>query len=177
MSGERIEYVFNGRKVSLRLRETTQRIVVHHSASTFGDAGEIDNWHRNRPEPFLMVGYHFIVLNGYRRKTSRWDATADGLVELGRPVNTIGAHAADANLDSIGICVIGRGPWFSINQISALHALVRSLFDDYPHIGRADVYGHRQVGTTSTLCPGFEIERLRGILRVDPPTIEFRHRF
>ncbi len=46
-----------------------KRIIIHHSASDFGDAKLIDKWHKERG--WKGIGYHFVVLNGKRRSKDK----------------------------------------------------------------------------------------------------------
>jgi hypothetical protein len=66
---QKIEYIFN-----------------HHSASDWGDAAEIDKWHKEKG--WKGIGYHYVVLNGYisyqdlkNHQISQYDI---GKVEKGR---------------------------------------------------------------------------------------------
>ncbi len=157
-----VKFTFNGRVVDLIIREETNRLVVHHSASHYGDAREFDLWHRARD--FKMVGYHYIILNGYRNQHDTYNMKLDGVLETGRPIDVIGAHAKGANPDSIGICLVGKGPYFSVPQISTLVTLCADLSRVYG-LSSDNIKGHRNVGVTGTACPGFDTEYLRAIVR------------
>lgn len=125
-------------------------IVVHYSA-TYGDQNltvkDIDRMHRDRG--WKMVGYHFVI----RR---------DGMIENGRPENTIGAHVGGQNTGKIGICWLGglnraTGPDKGVDnrtaaQTDALIWLIRDLLKRYPD---AKVVGHRDLANTQ--CPGFDV--------------------
>ena len=74
-------------------RLTTNKIVIHHSASKVANAQLIHQWHIARG--WSGMGYHFLV-----RKEG-------GIVETGRPINTIGVHCTGQNNDSVGICFEG----------------------------------------------------------------------
>lgn len=70
-------------------------IVIHCSATKEGksyNAEDINKWHLARG--FKGIGYHFVI-------------KLDGTIELGRPLNKVGAHVANANTGTIGICYIG----------------------------------------------------------------------
>ena len=74
---------------------TMDTIVIHCSATKEGksyNAEDINKWHLARG--FKGIGYHFVVL-------------LDGTIEIGRPLNKVGAHVANANTGTIGICYIG----------------------------------------------------------------------
>ncbi len=122
----------------LQARKTTDLIVVHCSATRASqDIGraELDKMHRARG--FQCIGYHFVI----RR---------NGVVEIGRPQNTIGAHVAGHNSTSVGICMVGgvaedgktAEDNFTPAQFSMLTPLLRKLRDDY---GKVRICGHRDL--------------------------------
>ena len=117
-------------------RQTTDRIILHHSASSVASAEDIHRWHLNND--WEGAGYHFLV-----RK--------DGSVYRLRPEDKIGAHAYMNNYNSIGICFEGN---FEVEEMSDVQVqsgkeLVAYLKNKY-HINK--VQGHRDVNSTS--CPG-----------------------
>ena len=90
--------------------------IIHCSDSDYGDVDIIRAWHLARG--FRDVGYHFII----RR---------DGEIELGRPMNEIGAHCAGYNKESIGTCLIGVDN-FTKKQFKSLlkvHKLIENEFN------------------------------------------------
>jgi N-acetylmuramoyl-L-alanine amidase len=134
-----------------RERTSTNFIVIHSSAtppSAQISAATIDRWHRAKG--WLCIGYHKVI----RR---------DGVIEDGRPVGTIGAHAGpNYNAVSVAVCVVGgvaEGDVtkpeanFTAEQWTALEALVRQWKNDYPN---AAVGGHRDL--QSTECPSFDVK-------------------
>lgn len=82
-------------------------IVVHLSASHFGDARQIDAWHRQKG--WAGIGYHRVILNGVRTGGAAYSAALDGTVENGRADTVVGAHcqAGGMNVASLGVCCIG----------------------------------------------------------------------
>jgi hypothetical protein len=86
-------------------------ICCHVSASSFGDRALIDQWHKQRG--FAGIGYHRLVLNGFRSKYDAYASKLDGYVNLGRPDKEQGAHclAGGMNAISLGVCVIGNPGW------------------------------------------------------------------
>ena len=133
------------------------RIILHHSASDrHGTTAEkISQWHNGKPP------YHFVI-------------EGDGkLVVSKRRLPTAGAHAKGANMDSIGVCIVGdnRKPgryedrvvshfdlWIR-PQVDTGRMLIATALVLMPWLA---LYGHRHVGTTATFCPGdFTEERLR----------------
>lgn len=124
-------------------RQRTDLIVVHCSATRPGqDVGrqQIEEWHVSRG--FSSIGYHFVV----RR---------NGSIELGRPLEEIGAHVAGHNANSVGVCLVGglevdgREPatphalhLFTDQQLNAARDLIGVLRRVYP---KARVVGHRDL--------------------------------
>ena len=88
-SGESVAFAPSG----VPRRTETNRIVWHHSASSFGDAATIDRWHKERG--FACIGYHYVI-------------PKQGHFEHGRKCQLQGAHATGRNADSIGVCFIGH---------------------------------------------------------------------
>ena len=85
------------------------KIIVHCSDSdieSHNDISVVEDWHKERG--FKTVGYHYFIKN-------------DGSIQLGRPLEEIGAHCLNHNSDSIGICLAGRKN-FSWQQFFTLKA-------------------------------------------------------
>jgi N-acetyl-anhydromuramyl-L-alanine amidase AmpD len=110
---------------------------------------EIDSWHKNRADPFIGIGYHYLI---------HWD----GSIEQGRPAleNVQGAHAYGINSRSIGICLTGRYhqnntmPEAQFNSGVKLTAWI--LENKYPN---CTIIKHRDSNLYSgepsgTVCPG-----------------------
>ena len=129
------------------------RIVIHHTASgNDWDAARIDKEHRARG--WSGIGYHYVILQ-------------DGTVQAGRAIEKAGAHAKGANGDSIGVVLVGsfEAPNPEPAPMQWLSALDFVLALCKRHgIGLDQVYGHNEVGTTATLCPGFSPRAFRDAL-------------
>lgn len=91
-------------------------VVVHVSASRFGDAAQIRAWH-TQPKPrgngWTDIGYHRVILNGIRRAGQAFDRALDGRMERGRADTVMGAHcsAGGMNRVTLGLCLIGVPGW------------------------------------------------------------------
>lgn len=141
-------------------------IIVHCSDSPWGDAAIIDQWHRTE-RGFSGIGYHFVVLNGFRsyaqiKDGERWPQD-DGRVERGRKEHEVGAHCLGYNDHSIGICLIGRGD-YTERQLEAARELVRRLQAQYA-IQDECVLGHcetKQAGGKP--CPLLDMPAFRASL-------------
>lgn len=70
-------------------------VIIHCSATREGKeyhAADIDRWHKIRG--FRCIGYHYVI-------------ALDGTIEVGRPIDEVGAHVKGHNANSVGICYIG----------------------------------------------------------------------
>ncbi|MBN1845115.1 MAG: N-acetylmuramoyl-L-alanine amidase [Sedimentisphaerales bacterium] len=145
---------------SLEDRSRWRGIIVHHSATDSGNAAQFDQMHKNRRdnngEPWLGLGYHFVVNNGH--------GAADGKVEVGfrwrRQMQ--GAHCRPRsctdnywNEHTIGICLVGNFEHHapSAAQYESLVRLIRFLQQRY-NIPADKILGHGDVPGAQTACPG-----------------------
>jgi hypothetical protein len=125
------------------------KIIIHCSATKNGEdigAAEIRKWHLARG--FKDIGYHIII-------------RVTGEVELGRPLNVVGAHCEGANEGSIGICLIGTDQ-YTQKQFDVLRYQIDSLRQIYG-IKVWEIYAHRQFPSAikqGKTCPGISINRL-----------------
>lgn len=146
------------------------RVFIHCSDSPFGDADAIEEWHRSRfsqSPSGKHIGYHYVVLNGRRKKADEYSASDDGLVENGRPLDEPGAHVAGSNFDSIGVCLIGKDGLYTVAQLRAAAHLVRTLIEGH-RLSWSAIYGHYQAQTADgKTCPDFNIEHFRSLVRGD----------
>lgn len=126
-------YKING---NLSIRNSTERIILHHAAASQCSADDIDKWHKQKD--YSCIGYHFFI-----RK--------DGTIYRGRQENTIGAHAYQNNYNSIGICFEGdfEKEQMTDAQVEAGKKLVAYLKNKY---NISKVQKHSDVCSTS--CPG-----------------------
>lgn len=142
----------------------TDLIVFHCSATKpnqhIGRA-QIEEWHLAKG--WASIGYHFVI-------------TRAGDLELGRPLEDVGAHVQGFNGRSVGICMVGglddvgrelvNAPqMFTAAQWDTAHKLVAMLRKIWP---AARVTGHRDLSPDKNLdgrvertewlksCPGFD---------------------
>jgi len=137
------------------------QIVVHCSASNWGNAKVIDEWHKERG--WSGIGYHFVIGNGYPSYNSwrykKKQNNYDGLIEIGRPIDRMGAHAKGDNAHSIGVCLIGNKKF----NLKPLYVLLHTLCMAY-QIGPARVLGHYEVKSgieQGKTCPNFDMAPVR----------------
>lgn len=130
------------------MREITTAFVHCSYTPADMDIGkiEINQWHLQRG--WSGIGYHFVI----RR---------DGTLEIGRPIEKVGAHVKNHNSDSVGICMVGGKPDanFTMDQYKTLYSL-REMLDT--NLGRLDWKGHRDAGDTTKTCPNFDVKSLLG---------------
>ncbi|MDK9701391.1 MAG: N-acetylmuramoyl-L-alanine amidase [bacterium] len=135
-----------------------EKIVLHCSDSAFGDAATINQWHIERG--FKKIGYHYVILNGYRTSSNYRSRKMDcivGEVEIGRELSEIGAHVAGHNRNSIGICLIGNTVFSEAQLEAARRLIVDKLLQQFPG---AKLLGHHELDPKKT-CPNLEMIQLR----------------
>jgi len=149
-------------------------IVIHCSASAFGNTNIIRKWHTEPPRGWKDIGYHFIILNGNVDPDNNIDFyTLDGMIECGRQLNDdgfiddveLGAHALGYNASSVGICLIGDKA-FSPDQFNALQRLVKELMQKW-NLPKEAILGHCETDfgkAQGKTCPNFDMNWLRGKL-------------
>lgn len=140
-------------------KEDVEKIIVHCSASPFGDAETIDGWHKKRG--FDMIGYQFVILNGYRKKDD-YIPLDDGLLESGRPENMQGAHCKGENANSIGICLIGDHLFSTQQLLTTLPFLLGQLMERYD-LTKKNIYTHRTFNKGKT-CPNMSMRDILALL-------------
>lgn len=143
---------------------TIRGIVVHCSATRPSmdiGAAEIRAWHTDPPPKgngWADIGYHHVI----RR---------NGIIEMGRPIEQVGAHVAGHNAGTVGICLVGGVDDlghpvnnFGPSQFEALAVLIdagQALAHDLAH-GPAWpvpwVKGHRDL-FAGKACPSFDVAR------------------
>ena len=109
---------------------------------------EIRRWHVQQNN-WADIGYHFII-------------DRNGEVVTGRPLERAGAHVANRNATTIGICLIGGHGSSSTDQFSDHYtpeqdAALRKLLDDLRERFPVPVSGHNQYANKA--CPGFNVQR------------------
>jgi len=134
-------------------------IIIHCSDSDFGDRDLIDRWHRERG--WNGIGYHFVITNGVLESKKPYVAFNDGIVQIGRDINVIGAHCKGYNHHSIGICLIGRHAFTAKQLFEALPELLRHLMLQHD-ISIDRVFGHFEFSREKT-CPNISKEIIRKI--------------
>ncbi|MBN2833857.1 MAG: N-acetylmuramoyl-L-alanine amidase [Candidatus Delongbacteria bacterium] len=148
------------------MREINE-IVIHCSATDFGNAELFRNWHVN-DNGWDDIGYHYVILNSYPEKKNielrKPVFDNDGKIEIGRDISKPGAHVKNHNEDSIGICLVGNDT-FSGKQFESLKCLISTLLSIYPNVV---IKGHYEYDTAiiqGKTCPNIDMELLREKLK------------
>lgn len=109
---------------------------------------EIKRWHLEKK--WSDIGYHWLI-------------DRDGSITPGRKENVVGAHVANHNAGSIGICLIGgfgsseNDPFLKNYTPQQEHSL-RTLINDIKRLTPIKaVRGHNEVAAKA--CPGFNVGR------------------
>ncbi len=140
-------------------------LVIHTAAADIADvdAARIDEWHKARG--WNGIGYHYFIVDG------RHAEKADGLVEEGRSLATVGAHARGINSRSVGICCGGHGDVRDLTeaQKASLTGLLATLSARF-RVAAGNIIGHREINQlidrglisdmyrTGKTCPGTRID-------------------
>lgn len=147
------------------LEKNWTAIVIHHSATTNGNAAIFDKWHR-QGNYWEGVGYDFVIGNG----TDSDDGQVEVTFRWRRQIT--GAHCKTpnnwANKNAVGICLVGNfnESMPTARQIQSLLNLIRFLQNRY-NIPQSRIYGHKNTpGARVTDCPGknFPMARLKSML-------------
>jgi len=140
-------------------RDKTDQLVIHHTGDDTDDNLSAEDIHKiHLANGWAGIGYHYVI-----RK--------DGTIEIGRPVDCIGAHAEGENNHTIGIHLSGN---FEIGeptdaQIESTATLIAWLCQEYDiDINSNNVVGHKDLPAPAgeTACPGknlySQLETIRG---------------
>ena len=143
-------------------------IVIHESASRWGDANEIRRWHKAKG--WRDIGYHAVILNGRRDNPNRYDPKLDGKIEPGRAENRVGAHcAADGmNGKALGVCLIGipgHDNYPTPKQMQALIHYLTVKCRQY-NIPVSAITQHSDHEPSKPLCASVDIPHIRALVKV-----------
>jgi hypothetical protein len=123
------------------------KIILHCSDSDFwhhDDIKVIDDWHRKRG--WDGVGYQLFV-----KKT--------GEIQLGRPLNKVGAHTKGHNKNSIGVCMSGKNDFPQLTHTISLLLYLLKSFSLTPD----DLFGHYEIDSNKT-CPNIDMNYIRNVI-------------
>lgn len=135
------------------------KIVLHCSDSAFGNAAVIAKWHLERG--WNGIGYHFVILNGWIA-SGVYNSEFNGHIETGRPLDSdpflekseIGAHVKGYNVDSVGVCLIGKSGQFTDEQMNSALRAVYMLENQF---GEIDLFQHSDLDKAKPDCAGIDV--------------------
>lgn len=142
-----------------------KRIIIHCSASDWGNVEAIRDWHVNG-NGWSDIGYNAIITNGILKHGDEYDHEADGRLFEGRGLDLdcvidsseSGAHTRGLNNESIGICMIGDKK-FTLKQFTTLYHFCKMWQAIVPGI---EIKGHYHFSTKT--CPNFNVEMFDHLL-------------
>lgn len=150
-------------------RSFPSAIVVHESASRWGDAASIRMWHRHRG--WCDIGYHAVILNGRISSSSPYNVKLDGKIEPGRPENRHGSHceADHMNAVALGVCLVGypgRDGYPTKRQLDALvhYCAVKCRQYDIP-VSR--ITQHSDHEPNKPLCASLNMKKIRERVKME----------
>ncbi len=137
------------------------KLTIHHTYTPNNDTvsmpariRQIQAYHIDS-RGWCDIGYHFLV-------------GQDGQVYQGRYENKTGAHAAGANTNNVGISFVGDFSNVAPSQamMDAAARIMNAMVNTYGiQRNRSRIKGHREVGSTSTACPGQQLfNRLENLI-------------
>jgi hypothetical protein len=136
--------------------DAVRYIILHCSASHYGDVKVIEDWHKQRG--WSGCGYHWVVTNCYPERDNyvlkHPNIAFDGQIQRGRSEKFQGAHCLGHNHESIGVCIIGEGGEFSSRQLVSVAKLCKQIFVRFPNC--VDVKGHYEFNDFKT-CPELDM--------------------
>jgi N-acetylmuramoyl-L-alanine amidase len=144
-------------------------IVIHESASRFGDAALIRQWHKSKG--WSDIGYHAVILNGRRGYASAYNPKLDGKIEPGRPENKTGAHCAAGGMNNkaLGVCLVGipgHDGYPTKAQIAALVHYCAVKCRQY-NVPVSAITQHSTHDKSKPLCASLELAEIRRRVSVE----------
>jgi len=128
-----------------RAKSDIKQIIVHCSASgPKTKLEDIRKWHKAKG--WKDIGYHYVI-------------EYDGMIRMGRPWDTVGAHCEGHNSDSIGVCLVGGLDSlghlyrYSPEQMKALRVLLEGIRMTF---GNISIKGHYDYSIK--MCPCFDVK-------------------
>ncbi|MFP4046872.1 MAG: N-acetylmuramoyl-L-alanine amidase [Bacteroidales bacterium] len=138
------------------------KIILHCSASSFGNAALIAKWHVQE-RGWSGIGYHYVILNGWLT-SNLYNPFFNGHIETGRPLDDDpvvknseqGAHVRGHNYNSVGICLIGNSGNFTDEQLNSSLELVQRMERQFNTI---QICQHSDLDSQKPNCAGIDMEK------------------
>jgi len=140
------------KEYSKRPLEAIKYIVIHHSATTEGNAFSFARYHVNSRD-WPGIGYHYVILG-------------DGTIQRTNELTTVSYHVKDYNSVALGICLVGdfTKDTPEVSQKKALKELCQDIFSQL-NLGIENVKGHNELTSPGyTQCPALDMDALRTYL-------------
>jgi len=140
-----------------------KHLIVHCSASTWGDAAAIRSWHTSKG--WVDIGYHAVILDGRRAYSSKYSEKLDGKIEPGRSESIAGSHcrAGGMNSRSLGVCLVGNPGWGSYPTKRQKYALIHWLAAKCRLYGVpvSNIHQHSDFEPGKPLCASLDMGAVR----------------
>lgn len=136
------------KQYSKRPLEAIKYLVIHHSATSAGDAFSFARYHVNNRD-WPGIGYHYVILE-------------NGIIQWTNELTTVSNHVRGYNSQSIGICLVGdfTNGNLKIPQKEALKELCQNLLTRL-NLNADIIKGHNELSSGSTVCPALDMDVLR----------------
>jgi len=128
-------------------------LVVHHTATNRkATVEDIRRMHKERG--WRDVGYHVLVRQPEGEQPKAWHGRRHNMDERWDPWER-GAHTKGHNRSSVGFALVGN-----YHEAPPPHEMLEALADQLAAyaamfgLGPSEVYGHREMPGTATVCPG-----------------------
>ena len=154
------------------------RIFVHCSASEFGTAIIIDQWHREKG--WSGIGYQAVIENGFptfdHYRAGHRVKLFNGMITSGRPIDSdddiegaeVGAHAYGHNKNTVAMCLIGDKTFTKQQMISAVKLVRLWQMQFKLDITRENiasiVIGHGELEGVDKTCPNIDMNVFRKLV-------------
>jgi len=144
-------------------------LVIHCSASAFGSATLIKDWH-TKENGWSDIGYTAVITNGQVENNTYMDFM-DGSIEWGRDMDKSGAHTRGYN-NYEAVCLIGESGEFTLKQLESLKKVIMYLVDVHK-LPISRIYAHSDLDKRKEFCPGFSVTEFVKSSLDDAPLTKF----
>ena len=140
------------------MKNHPQYIVIHHTGTEYDHVKNINNNHKQRGfKPFINANSEPIYF-GYHVFIDQF-----GFETYARPTKIAGQHCSKYNTKSIGICIEGKDNALTPATLKPLLRITKFYMKLYG-IEAKNVMGHGELDTRKPSCPGFDMNKFRGLL-------------
>lgn len=144
-------------------------LVFHCSASSFGSATLIKDWHV-KGNGWSDIGYTAVICNG-QVENNTFMPFMNGAIEWGRDIDRSGAHTRGFNQYE-AVCFIGNSGEFTLEQLEAGRTIIKHFVDELG-LDPQKIYAHSDLDKKKPNCCGLDIEKYVSACLVGDPLDEF----